>query len=85
MEKERAVIADSMVMNHAYDKMGGVKLKIVAPSDFADTFSYKYVRGSVESHLANIGTYYIGTAIQAPIFVLEENIDCSVESDEWVV
>ncbi len=61
----KAIIHDSMAMNHAYDKMGGVKLKVVAPAPFADTFFYKFVRGAIEAHLANFGRYQIGTSIQA--------------------
>ena len=65
MEKQKGAIHDSMTMNHAYDMMGGVKVKIVAPATFADDFFYKQVRGGVEAHLANFGKYQFGTSIQA--------------------
>ena len=54
---EKVVIRDSIAMNHAFDRMGGVKLKVVAPATFADGFFYSYVRGAIEAHLANFGKY----------------------------
>ena len=62
-----------MAMNHFYDKMGGVKLKVVSPATFADNFRYLEVRGAIEAHLANFGNYEIGTSMLAQLYYTSGN------------
>ena len=49
----------------AYDKLGGVDLRIVTPIQFAQEFDYKHSTGDIEAHLANFGWIQFGTAIMA--------------------
>ena len=49
----------------AFDKLGGVRLRIVTPLEFAQQFDYKHATGSIEAHLANFGWIQFGTAISA--------------------
>ena len=55
----------------AYDKMGGVKLQILNPVDFARKFNFSQKSGSIqkvgaiEAHLANFGMFQTGTSMTA--------------------
>ena len=71
-----------MAMNHAYDMMGGVKLKVVAPSTLADKFAYTWVRGALEAHLANFGKYVLGTTIQAEAYLALHETGCESMKNE---
>ena len=48
--------------------MGGVKLQILAPRDFAQQFDYKHKEGAIAAYLANFGRFQFGTSISAPVY-----------------
>jgi len=52
----------------AYDRLGGAKLQILNPVDFADTFEYEGRGRAIEAHLANYGHFQLGTSITASVY-----------------
>ena len=54
-----------------FDRLGGVKLKLVHPTDseVQKRFYYRNVAGALEAHLANFGKYQYGTSINAPLYL----------------
>ena len=62
-------IVSEVMQKHFYDKLGGVKVQIVYPSDESvHEISYKGKPGSIEGHLANFGKYQFGTSITGPVY-----------------
>lgn len=56
------------IKHKAYDRLGGAKLQILNPRDFAEKFNYESKEGAMEAHLANFGRFQFGTSISAPIY-----------------
>ena len=56
---------------HHFDKLGGVTLKLVYPSDQGSKeFLESDEAGKFEAHLANFGHYQFGSSITAPVYML---------------
>ena len=64
------------IHKHHFDKLGGVTLKLVYPSDQGSKeFLESDVAGNFEAHLANFGHYQFGSSITAPVYMLTDYKD----------
>ena len=58
-----------MIERHYFDRMGGVKMQVVYPTDERiKDIKYKSVPGNIESHLANFGKYQFGSSITTSVY-----------------
>ena len=65
--------------SHHFDKLGGVTLKLVYPTeqilteDYPDIGLESFLKGDLGAHLANFGRYQFGSSITAKVYPLTTN------------
>ena len=60
---------NGIMQKHFFDRMGGVKVLIVYPTDEkTKELNYGNVPRSVEAHLANFGKYQFGSSITNSVY-----------------
>ena len=60
---------NGIMQKHFFDRMGGVKVLIVYPTDEkTKELNFGNVPGSVEAHLANFGKYQFGSSINNSVY-----------------